>query len=152
MKSLIPWRNKRQSTEPVLWGDDWFNNIWSNPFGNTLSTLLDKRFAAMPSVDVSEDKNEVTVRAEVPGMEEKNLNLTLHDGVLSIRGEKKNEKEDRKKGYSWRECSYGCFSRDIPVGEGVDWNGAKAKYRNGVLTVKLPKTENARKTVEIKVN
>jgi len=149
MKSLIPWKNKQESAAPVVWGDDWFDRVWENPFKNALSPLFSSR---LPTVDVSEDKNEVTVRAEVPGMNEKEIDLTWHEGVLRIRGEKRSEREEKKKGHYYSECSYGSFSRDIPLGNTVDWKGAKAKYKNGVLTVKLPKTESSGKTIEIKVD
>jgi len=152
MKSLIPWKNKRDDAAPVLWGDDWFDRMWENPFQNALSPFFSSGFSRLPTVDVSEDKNEVTVHAEVPGMSEKDIALTWHNGVLRIRGEKRNEREEKKKEHYYRECGYGSFSRDIPLGDGVDWNGAKAKYKNGVLTVKLPKTASARKTIEVKVN
>jgi len=152
MKSLIPWKNKQESAAPVVWGDDWFDRVWQSPFENALFPFLGSRSSRLPTVDVAEDKNEVTVRAEVPGMTEKDIDLTWHNGMLRIRGEKKSEKEDKKNGGYYRECSYGSFSRDISLGDGVDWKGAKAKYKNGVLTVKLPKTESSRKTIEIKVN
>jgi len=152
MKSLIPWRNKRNDAAPVLWGDDWFDRAGRNPFENALSPFFSSGFPKLPAVDVSEDKNEVTVQAEVPGMSEKDIDLTWRDGVLRIRGEKRSEREEKKKEHYYRECSYGSFSRDIPLGNGVDWNGVKARYKNGVLTVKLPKTASARKTIEVKVN
>jgi len=152
MKDLIPWKNKHHDSAPVVWGDDWFDRLWENPFNNALSPLFGSRFSRLPTVDVSEDKNEVTVRAEVPGMNEKEIDLTWHDGVLRIRGEKRSEREEKKKERYFRECSYGSFSRDIPLGNRVDWSGAKARYKNGVLTVKLPKRENSEKAIEIEVN
>jgi len=109
-------------------------------------------FAHLPRVDVTEDKNEVTVKAEIPGMSEKDIECTWHDGVLRIRGEKKCEREDKKSGRQHHECSYGYFSREIPLGDSVDWKSAAAKYKHGVLTVKLPKTEVARKTITVKIN
>jgi len=152
MKSLMPWKNKQDNAAPVVWGDDWFDRVGDSPFKSLLPTLSNPHFPRMPTVDVSDDKNEVTVRAEIPGLNEKEIDLTWHEGVLRIRGEKKSEREDKKKGRYYSECSYGYFSRDIPLGDTVDWSGAKAKYRNGVLTVKMPKTESSRKTIEIKVN
>jgi HSP20 family protein len=83
---------------------------------------------------------------------EKDIDLTWHDGILRIRGEKKNEKEDKKKDSYYREFSYGSFSRDIRLNPAVDWKQAQAKYKNGVLTVKLPKTESSKKSIQIKVN
>jgi len=152
MKSLIPWKNSTHTAIPSLWDDDWFDRVWENPFRGLLAPVTKTFSSQMPSVDVTDDKKEVTVRVEVPGMTEKDLDLTWHDGVLRIRGEKRDEKEEKKNGRTYRECRYGSFSRDIPLGDTVEWSGAKAHYKNGVLTVKMPKTENARKAIEIKVN
>jgi len=152
MTSLIPWRVKRDNEAPALWDDDWFDRVWENPFKHFIAPFSGDRFSNLPKVDVTEDKNEVTVKAEIPGMSEKDIECTWHDGVLHIRGEKKNEREDKKEGRRYRECSYGYFSRDIPLGDGVDWKGAKAKYRHGVLTVKLPRTESAHKAITVKIN
>ena len=93
MKSLIPWRQKGNSLVSP-WADDWFDRVLESPFRG-LAAPFSKGFTRMPSVDVLEDTNEVTVRAEVPGMTEKDIELTWHDGLLRIRGEKKNEKEEK---------------------------------------------------------
>jgi HSP20 family protein len=152
MKSLIPWKNKERDTAPVLWDDDWFDRSLDSPFMGLFEPFASSLSSRMPSVDVSEDKNEVTVRAEIPGLTEKDVDLTWQDGVLRIHGEKRAEKEEKRKDRYYRECSFGSFRRDIPLGDSVDWNRAQAQYKNGVLTVKLPKTEKARKAIEIKVN
>jgi HSP20 family protein len=128
------------------------NRQWIRPFKSDPLLFPDFFSTRMPAVEVTEDNNEFTVRAEAPGMDEHEIDLTWLDGVLRIRGEKKSDKEVKKKGRWYRESSYGSFSRDIELGDAVDWKGAKANYRHGVLTVKLPKTEKARKAVEIKVN
>ena len=151
MKSLIPWKKKERGAAPAVWNDDWFDRVWENPFRGMLPSFSKSFPSDQPSVEVLEGKDEVIVRAEVPGMTEKDMDLTWHDGVLRISGEKKSEKEEKKKDRYYSECSYGYFRRDIPLGDTVDWKGARAKYRNGVLNVKLPKRENAGKTVEIKV-
>jgi HSP20 family protein len=154
MKSLIPWRWSRKSAAPARL-NDWFDtalSAWEDPFKNFFPDFNNLLSTRLPSVDVSESKKEVTVKAEIPGMSEKDIDCTWHDGVLSIRGEKKDEKEEKKKDRYYRECNYGSFCRNINVGKNVDWSNAKAKYKNGVLTVSLPKTESAQKAIEIKVN
>jgi len=151
MKSLIPWKSRQTPAAPSIWKDDWLDRVWGKPFTGLLSPWSGEDAFRMPSVDVSEDKNEVTVRAEVPGMTEKDVELTWQDGVLRIRGEKREEKEEKKKGRTYSECRYGSFSREIPLGDGVDWKNATARYRHGVLTVKMPRTASARKAIEIKV-
>jgi HSP20 family protein len=150
MKNLIPWRQKENAAVSP-WNNDWFDRIRENPFKSLVSPFS-KHISGMPSVDVVEDKNEVTVKAEVPGMTEKDIDLSWQEGVLRIRGEKKNEKEEKKNGRFYRECSYGSFSRDIHLHDTVDWKKASAKYKNGVLTVKLPKTESSKKSIQITVN
>jgi HSP20 family protein len=150
MKSLIPWRQEENNTVSP-WAGDWFGHVLENPFRG-LATTFSRNFFKMPSVDVLEDENDVTVKAEVPGMTEKDIDLTWHDGFLRIRGEKKDEKEEKRKNSYYHECSYGSFSRDIRINSNVDWKKAQAKYRNGVLTVKMPKTESSKKLIQIKVN
>jgi len=153
MKSLIPWKKRENAAAPSLWDDDWFDRGWEDSFRSFPSLFSGTtRFSpSLPSVDVSEDKTNVTVRAELPGMTEKDVDLTWINGILRIRGEKKEEKEEKKKNRYFSECRYGCFSRDIPLGDSVEFSQAKASFKHGVLTVKLPKTEHARKSIDIKV-
>ncbi|MCP4327375.1 MAG: Hsp20/alpha crystallin family protein [Alphaproteobacteria bacterium] len=106
-------------------------------------------------IDISEDDKQVEITAELPGLEEKDVNVTLHDGVLTIEGERKNETEDKNeaKRYHLIERSYGAFRRVIPVGDGIDDDKVKAIFKNGVLTISLPKTEARQeksKQIEIK--
>jgi len=99
-----------------------------------------------PSVDVREDEKEVAIKAELPGMDEKDIEVTLADEALTIRGEKKEEqeKEDKGKGYWHRETSYGSFLRVIPLPEGLDTEKIDARFKNGVLTVTLPRLKEAK--------
>ena len=152
MKSLIPWKNKQENAAPSVWSDDWIDRAWENPFSLLTAPLSFSGPSRMPSVDVAEDEKKVSVRAELPGMDREDIDLSWRNGVLRIRGEKKHEREEKKKGRVYNECSYGYFSREIPLGNRVDWNGAQAKYKHGVLTVTLPKTERSPDTIEIKVN
>jgi HSP20 family molecular chaperone IbpA len=150
MKSLVPWKKKEPLSAPAIWDDDWFGRPGENPFRNLLP-LFSKSSVQMPTVEAIEEKNSFIVRAEVPGMTEKDIDLTWHDGILRISGEKKGEKEEKKKNRYYSERSYGYFSRDIPLGDSVDWKGAKARYHNGVLSVRLPKIQSSRKSIEVKV-
>jgi HSP20 family protein len=150
MKNLIPWRQGQKHAAPAQ-RNGWFDR-WRNDSLNSFLPSFAQPFSArLPSVDFSEDKDDVRVRAEIPGMTEKDIQLTWHDGVLCIRGEKRDEKEEKKKDRYYRECSYGSFSRNIPLGNNVDWNKAAAKYRNGVLTVTLPKTGES-KRIDVKIS
>ncbi len=94
-----------------------------------------------PHMDMSETDKELTITAELPGMEEKDVELLLEDGVLRLRGEKRAESEDKERQFSER--YYGRFERRIPLDAEVQADKAEARFRNGVLTVKLPKNPEA---------
>ncbi len=137
MKSLIPFFGKKD-TFPTLFDRNWFNKAWENPM--SVSDLIPRGF---PTIDISEDDKEVCVKAEVPGMSEKDIELTYHDGVLNFSGEKTEEKEEKKKNTYYKESYHGSFSRSVPL-ENVDWNNIHAKFKHGTLTVTAPKTEAAK--------
>jgi HSP20 family protein len=94
-----------------------------------------------PHVDLAETDKEVTITAELPGMEEKDVELVLQDGVLTLRGEKRSETEDKDRQFSER--YYGRFERRIPLDAEVEADKAEARFKNGVLTVTLPKNPEA---------
>jgi HSP20 family protein len=106
----------------------------------------------LPSLDVAETKNEIVVKAEVPGMEPKDIDISLSDGLLTIKGEKKQEKEEKEENYHLVERSYGSFTRSIRLPNEVQSDKISASYKNGVLKVVLPKSEESKKKeVKIKV-
>jgi HSP20 family protein len=105
-----------------------------------------------PRVDVSETEKEVRISAELPGMDEKDITVEMADEAITVRGEKKEEKEDKGKNWYRREQSYGSFHRVIPLPASVDGEKAKAKFKKGVLTITVPKREGERpdrKTITI---
>jgi HSP20 family protein len=106
--------------------------------------------AWMPSLDVSETKNEIVVKAELPGIDPKEIDLSLNDGVLTIKGEKRQEKEEKEADYHLVERSYGSFTRLVRLPEEVKEDKISATYKDGVLRVTLPKSEEAKKK-EIKI-
>jgi HSP20 family protein len=106
-----------------------------------------------PTLDVKENEKEITVKADLPGMDEKDINLTIHNGVLSLRGEKKSEHTDERENYHVMERSYGSFQRSIRLPDTIDEDKAEARFDKGVLTITLPKrpeTVSAQKKIEIK--
>lgn len=108
---------------------------------------------ATPAVDFVEKEKEYEVTAELPGLDNKNVEVKLSNGMLIIGGEKKEEKEEKKEGYYFSERRYGSFKRAFRVPEGVDTDKIEASFDKGVLTVRLPKTpeaQQAQKTIEIK--
>jgi len=104
----------------------------------------------IPALDVRESENEIILELEAPGLKEEDLNISISDGTLSIKGEKKREEEKEEGSYHVVERSYGSFQRAIPLPSNVDEDKAKADFKNGVLKVKLPKNEEA-KPKQIKV-
>lgn len=125
-----------------------FNGGWRSPFGRSFFDVqpLSSREAtwpAVPAVDVAETDKGYEITAELPGIDEKNVEVKLADGVLTIKGEKTEEKEEKKKDYYVSERSYGAFQRSFQVPAGVDADKIEASVNKGVLTVKLPKTAEA---------
>lgn len=116
--------------------DDFSRGFDLEPFERRLGTFT-------PSVDVSENDKQIKVTAELPGMDEKDIDVSLNKDSLTIKGEKKEEKEEKKKDYYRMERSYGSFSRTIPLPVEIDTDKVKAEFRKGVLTVTMPKTEKA---------
>jgi HSP20 family protein len=151
MRDLIPF-GRQQGTAPSLWRETEFGPLGSfrreidRLFNDLTTTPAFSRFgefggltANWPNLDVKEGDSEVIVTAELPGMTDKDVELLLDNGMLTIRGEKKSEKEER--GYSER--FYGRFERQIPLPSGIDEQHCKADFRDGLLTIHLPKTREA---------
>jgi HSP20 family protein len=108
--------------------------------------------AFSPRVDVAETDAEVSVSAELPGMDEKDITVEMDDAAITIRGEKKQEKEEKGKDWYRREQSYGAFHRSVPLPATVDGSKARARFRKGILTITVPKREGEqpkRKTIAI---
>ena len=105
-----------------------------------------------PLTDITEDDKEFLVKVEAPEMKKEDVKVTVENGVLRITGERKAEKEEKDKKYHRVERSYGTFLRVLALPEGADGEKVSADYKEGVLTVHLPKTETAKpKAIEVKV-
>jgi HSP20 family protein len=129
--------------------DDVFRGFDGAPFG--FDRTFDRAWP-WPNVEMSETDEEVKVIAEIPGLEEKDVEVELSDGILAIKGEKKTETEDKDRLFSER--YYGRFERRIPV-EDIEEDKVSASFRNGVLTVtlpKLPQTQRQAKRIPINGN
>jgi HSP20 family protein len=157
VRDLIPWNRNRdvsvrrgEEVSPFLTLHSEMNRLFEDvfrgfdlaPFGS--DRLLD-RAMGWPNIEVSETDRDVRVMAELPGLDEKEVQVELANGVLSIKGEKKTEIEDKDRLFSER--YYGHFERRIPV-EDVDEDKVSAAFRNGVLTVTMPKVAQARSKVK----
>ena len=108
------------------------------------------RGIAWPAMDIADQEHEYVVKAEVPGCKIEDIELSVSGNILTISGEKKQEQEVKEKGYYHVERSFGSFRRDLNLAGDVDVAKIDAECKNGVLTVRLPKTEKA-KTAKIKV-
>jgi HSP20 family protein len=130
--------------------DDSGIGTWRSPFGSSLFDIEPFRraksaFTGMPAVDVTETDQAFKVAAELPGMDEKNIEVKVANGMLTIKGEKQEQKEEGKQDYYVRERSFGSFERTFKVPDGVDLDKVDASFKKGVLTVTLPKTAEAQK-------
>ena len=105
-----------------------------------------------PRVDVSETKENFVVRAELPGLKKEDVKLTVKDNVLTLSGEKCYEEKRDEENYHWRETRYGKFERSFRLTDGIDRGKIAADYKDGVLTITVPKTKEAQiKEIEISV-
>ncbi len=153
IRDLVPWNRGREASvrrseapNPFLTlhrevnrlFDDMFRGFGLAPFG-TADRFFDRGFG-WPNVEVSETNKELEVTAELPGLDEKDVDVQLANGVLTIRGEEKTETEDEDRRFSER--FYGHFERRIPIDD-IDEDKVTASFKNGVLTVTFPKTATA---------
>ena len=138
MRALAPWRGTTSlRTEMDRLFERFFESGWPE---------MPKLGEWQPSLDLSETKDAVIVKAEIPGVEEKDIAVSLQDGMLTIKGEKEAEKEEKDKRYHRVERSYGAFFRAVRLPAAVDGSKVTAEYKSGVLTVTLPKAPEAKGT------
>jgi HSP20 family protein len=128
--------------------DRLFEDFWkgSGPQHYAKQPLFEG--ALTPRVDESEDDKAIHVKVELPGMDEKDVDITLANGVLTIRGEKKRDEEEKGKDWYRSERSFGVFRRSLPIPVDVDEGKIEAKFRKGILYIELPKTEEARSKIK----
>ncbi len=158
IKDPIPWARKEHAPDPKT--DDKnpiaalqrdMNRVFEG-FWNRAGDLDWPWGGGEAKSDVVETEDHIEVSIELPGMEMKDLDVTVSNDVLTIKGEKKIERQEEKKGYYLSERSYGSIYRTIPLPPGVDGEKADASFKNGVLTVKLPQPPEARtKAKRVKV-
>jgi HSP20 family protein len=143
-----PFRDLRTVHDRI---DRLFNDAVARRSGEGEEEPL--RASWLPAVDVHENEQQITLRAELPGMTEDDIQLTIDKGRLTVQGEKRLEKEDTDGDYRRIESSYGSFYRSFPLPDTVDQDNINANFKNGVLYVTLPKTEAAKpKRIELKIN
>ncbi|MFB3885332.1 MAG: Hsp20/alpha crystallin family protein [Thermodesulfobacteriota bacterium] len=154
-KELTTWRPLRELT-PFREFERMKNEMdrfWDSFLERRLRRRPEEEREWIPSLDIAETKNELVVKAEVPGMDPKNIDISLSDGVLTIKGEKKQEKEEKEADYHLVERSYGAFSRSVQLPSEVQEDKISAAYKDGILKITLPKSEEAKKKeIKIKVD
>jgi HSP20 family protein len=110
-----------------------------------LRTPVTELSLEVPKVEIYEDKNDVVVKAELPGMKKEDLDISFQGDILTIRGEKKSEQKEERKGYYYSERSYGAIERSIEIPEKIVPDKIRASFKDGVLEVRLEKSEEAKK-------
>lgn len=143
---MAPWR--LSDVERMF--EDWFEDFWARP----LPRLWRPGFARLrsisleaPILDVYEQKDELIVKAEIPGLTKDEIDITIEGNTLTIKGEKKKEEEVKDDDYYRCERTYGAFSRSIELPVTVQTDKVNASFKNGVLEIRMPKTEEAKKNV-----
>jgi HSP20 family protein len=147
MFSLIPWRERGEVSQLRNEMDRLFDRFFD--WGTSPATAGDGHW--IPSVDVSETGKKVIVKSEIPGMDPKEIDISVNGNRLTLRGERKREHEEKDENFHRVERTYGAFYREIGLPAEVDSSKADATYKDGVLTVKLNKTKDSTtKRIEVK--
>ncbi len=160
MRDLIPWRKRRGRPESIDRParddvQDFFRDALEDFFGGArgLTPWLRKGLDLGPAVDVSETDKEYKAEVELPGVKKEDLNVTIDEGRLHIEGRREEEERDEGTNYLRVERSSGSFARTLQLPPTVDEEGAEANFKDGVLTVRLPKTaESQGRKIEVKTS
>lgn len=147
--ALVRWDPFRELEEM----SDRLNRVFTRPSVRTNGNKEQLTVADwMPIVDISETDGEYLIKAELPEVKKEDVKVTVENGVLTLQGERRQEKEEKGKKYHRVERSYGSFVRSFTLPESIDESGVKAEYKDGVLNLHLPKSEKVKpKAIEVKV-
>ncbi|HEY6916778.1 MAG TPA: Hsp20/alpha crystallin family protein [Allosphingosinicella sp.] len=147
-RELMPWgrdRSMRMSGEgnPMLSLRREMDRMLTDVLGGAFPSFggNGRSVMAWPQLDVEDSDKEVRITAELPGMKEEDIDLRIEDGMLMLSGERKDERQDKERGYSER--YYGHFERQIALPRGVDQDACNAEFRDGMLRITIPKNEEA---------
>lgn len=148
LEAWRPFDALRREVEQLF--DDFGRNFWRLPTRRSIFDIepmwrRETAWEAAPAVDIAESEKAYEITAELPGMDEKNIEVKVANGNLTIKGQKQEEKEEKKKDYYLHERHFGSFERSFEVPEGVDADKIEANFKKGVLTVTLPKKAEAQK-------
>lgn len=153
-RNLIPWKRKNDSSLDVRRSRDsflsmqdemdrMFDNFFDWPFRSRSLRAFEGLEDFTPSLDVYETEKEIHIKADLPGMEEKDIDISLHNNILTISGRKESEEVEKGKSFYRRERSYGSFRRSIELPEEVDEDKIEATYKKGILQVVVEKPEES---------
>jgi len=153
MNGLTRWQRPDLSAWRLFGLRDELDRLFEHPLSELARGTSNFLNAWNPAIDVFEDTDNVIVKAELPGMKKEDIEVSMHEGVLSISGERKNESE-HKDAHTFRsERFIGAFQRSVTLPSAVKDDAVQAQYKDGILTVTLPKAEEAkRKQIEIQAN
>ncbi|MDP6577136.1 MAG: Hsp20/alpha crystallin family protein [Dehalococcoidales bacterium] len=140
-KGLIPWRPFRELENIEQHFEDVFDRSWLPAVWRRIPSL---EMGWAPAVEVFEKEGKFVVKAELPGIKEEDMDISVVDNTLTIKGEKKTESEVKEEDYYCCECSYGSFSRSIALPSNVDAKKIAASYEDGVLGISLPKASEVK--------
>lgn len=145
MLQLVPSRSNWLSLMPEV-------DLFDRMFGDwTIPNIWSEERVVVPAFDISETEKEYVISGEIPGVEPKDLEITLTDGILSIKGEKKQESEEKEENYHRFERRYGSFQRSFRLPENISRDKLDASYKDGILKLTLPKSEESEvKKIEVK--
>lgn len=148
MTALMRWDPFRELEEM----SDRLNRMVARPVTKTSGKEALTVADWMPTVDISETDGEYVIKAELPEVKKDDVKVTLEDGILTIQGERRREKDEKTTKYHRVERSYGSFARSFSLPDQVDENGVKADYKDGMLNLRIPKSEKAKpRAIEVKV-
>lgn len=144
-----------RGSNPIVAFQDEMNNLFNDFFGNLPSWAhrVEQAFTVSPAVDVTENDKEFHVTAELPGIEAKDLKISVTEGYVTIKGEKKAEQTEEREDYFRQERSYGSFQRVIALPDNANLDKAEATYKNGILKLAIPKkagSHTKERNIEIK--
>ena len=158
LKSWHPIESLRREIDRLF--EDFDGDFWRSPLRRSLFDIApffqrERRLTVVPQVDIVEKDDAYEITAELPGMDESNVEVKLGNGGLTIKGEKQEEKEEKKEGYYLQERHFGSFERNFAVPECVNTDKIEATFKKGILKVTMPKKPEAqkpKKNIEVKAS
>jgi HSP20 family protein len=156
VKDVKPAVRRREAIEPRRFSDmekvfaNWFEDFWSRPIPRLWRPDFWRQWPESleaPALDVYEEKGDLVVKAEIPGLTKDEIDISLEENILTIKGERKKEEEVKEDDYYRCERTFGAFSRSIELPANVKTDKVNASFKDGVLEIRLPKVEEAKKNV-----